>query len=114
MIRRPPRSTLFPYTTLFRSRLTEIYRPEFDNSVGGITERGSGLRLRPRGGSGLSLSLRRGGGGDGAACDRLPAWPPARARTPAPPPPSKLPPAPAATAPPPPLSSGTLAPAPRG
>src|SRR2546427_4223985 len=23
MIRRPPRSTLFPYTTLFRSRLTE-------------------------------------------------------------------------------------------
>src|SRR3989442_11058534 len=24
MIRRPPRSTLFPYTTLFRSRLREI------------------------------------------------------------------------------------------
>src|SRR5256885_8823545 len=24
MIRRPPRSTLFPYTTLFRSRLLEI------------------------------------------------------------------------------------------
>src|SRR2546427_4383854 len=24
MIRRPPRSTLFPYTTLFRSRLTAI------------------------------------------------------------------------------------------
>src|SRR2546425_7696517 len=24
MIRRPPRSTLFPYTTLFRSQLTEI------------------------------------------------------------------------------------------
>src|SRR3712207_9321825 len=24
MIRRPPRSTLFPYTTLFRSRLTPI------------------------------------------------------------------------------------------
>src|SRR5258708_22717051 len=24
MIRRPPRSTLFPYTTLFRSRLSEI------------------------------------------------------------------------------------------
>src|SRR5688572_31865313 len=33
MIRRPPRSTLFPYTTLFRSRqdvLHELY--EFDNS----------------------------------------------------------------------------------
>src|SRR4051812_49467268 len=25
MIRRPPRSTLFPYTTLFRSHLEEIY-----------------------------------------------------------------------------------------
>src|SRR3712207_7216637 len=31
MIRRPPRSTLFPYTTLFRSprgRVVEIYGPE--------------------------------------------------------------------------------------
>src|SRR2546429_6073650 len=27
MIRRPPRSTLFPYTTLFRSVQTELYRP---------------------------------------------------------------------------------------
>src|SRR2546425_4428360 len=26
MIRRPPRSTLFPYTTLFRSRLAELGR----------------------------------------------------------------------------------------
>src|SRR2546430_6160006 len=26
MIRRPPRSTLFPYTTLFRSR--DLYRPQ--------------------------------------------------------------------------------------
>src|SRR5690349_22744499 len=26
MIRRPPRSTLFPYTTLFRSLLTELLR----------------------------------------------------------------------------------------
>src|SRR3712207_7360668 len=26
MIRRPPRSTLFPYTTLFRSLITEITR----------------------------------------------------------------------------------------
>src|SRR3712207_9500241 len=30
MIRRPPRSTLFPYTTLFRSRLTELLKqPQF-------------------------------------------------------------------------------------
>src|SRR5256885_12851973 len=27
MIRRPPRSTLFPYTTLFRSRSTHCRRP---------------------------------------------------------------------------------------
>src|SRR2546429_1519982 len=33
MIRRPPRSTLFPYTTLFRSRLSE-----------GLAEKGGGSR----------------------------------------------------------------------
>src|SRR5256886_10149286 len=30
MIRRPPRSTLFPYTTLFRSPLRDHLRPEQD------------------------------------------------------------------------------------
>src|SRR5260370_20087764 len=34
MIRRPPRSTLFPYTTLFRSRLPSRLRP-CDKHVGG-------------------------------------------------------------------------------
>src|SRR5687768_18597644 len=29
MIRRPPRSTLFPYTTLFRSKLMLSYDPDF-------------------------------------------------------------------------------------
>src|SRR5688572_31103025 len=29
MIRRPPRSTLFPYTTLFRSRYEKSYVPSF-------------------------------------------------------------------------------------
>src|SRR2546426_3583223 len=38
MIRRPPRSTLFPYTTLFRSLRYEPIRPDV---VGGS-------RLRPR------------------------------------------------------------------
>src|SRR3712207_7882162 len=38
MIRRPPRSTLFPYTTLFRSKGTESIAAE-------LTERG--LRVRP-------------------------------------------------------------------
>src|SRR2546426_6648251 len=30
MIRRPPRSTLFPYTTLFRSKLTDFGIAELD------------------------------------------------------------------------------------
>src|SRR3712207_7542745 len=30
MIRRPPRSTLFPYTTLFRSHLPGLNTPQFD------------------------------------------------------------------------------------
>src|SRR5258707_10421361 len=30
MIRRPPRSTLFPYTTLFRSRTFPLHSPKID------------------------------------------------------------------------------------
>src|SRR5436190_17637360 len=33
MIRRPPRSTLFPYTTLFRSRLAEVGEPRLSRSA---------------------------------------------------------------------------------
>src|SRR5256885_11290220 len=36
MIRRPPRSTLFPYTTLFRSASTG--RPVHDSTVGAVQE----------------------------------------------------------------------------
>src|SRR3712207_9567644 len=36
MIRRPPRSTLFPYTTLFRSAGLESGVTEFDASAGGL------------------------------------------------------------------------------
>src|SRR3712207_7804454 len=43
MIRRPPRSTLFPYTTLFRS----------DARVGGIGDGGEEQALGRRGGRGL-------------------------------------------------------------
>src|SRR5258708_12487670 len=32
MIRRPPRSTLFPYTTLFRSLKTSAHRPQGSNA----------------------------------------------------------------------------------
>src|SRR5256885_11209872 len=35
MIRRPPRSTLFPYTTLFRSRMTAFTDEEEDQTKAG-------------------------------------------------------------------------------
>src|SRR3712207_8522779 len=34
MIRRPPRSTLFPYTTLFRSFVLALARPEIHETFG--------------------------------------------------------------------------------
>src|SRR2546427_7734626 len=39
MIRRPPRSTLFPYTTLFRSRLCGIVGGAHDGRCHGIRHR---------------------------------------------------------------------------
>src|SRR5260221_10534442 len=45
MIRRPPRSTLFPYTTLFRSRAcAQLDRPQ----RAGQCIRGGGVTDRPR------------------------------------------------------------------
>src|SRR5438876_4823066 len=44
MIRRPPRSTLFPYTTLFRSRRPALLHPR--RRQGALRE-GSGLRQGP-------------------------------------------------------------------
>src|SRR2546425_9020511 len=41
MIRRPPRSTLFPYTTLFRSRPTRARRG--DHEAGGAHREGLGV-----------------------------------------------------------------------
>src|SRR5437016_10108525 len=51
MIRRPPRSTLFPYTTLFRSQpgqevILEVDSHIFQNEVAGASRVG-GLQLRP-------------------------------------------------------------------
>src|SRR3712207_8151089 len=46
MIRRPPRSTLFPYTTLFRSRKLPLVRPErHPYASGGGVPAGVGERL---------------------------------------------------------------------
>src|SRR3989442_7499271 len=42
MIRRPPRSTLFPYTTLFRSVMGRTYR-ERDRDIGGTPEIRTGV-----------------------------------------------------------------------
>src|SRR2546422_10271595 len=42
MIRRPPRSTLFPYTTLFRS----VFLPELESAPGSVAQvRECGARL---------------------------------------------------------------------
>src|SRR5438309_2828516 len=50
MIRRPPRSTLFPYTTLFRSHPCHLQRPECDPARRGRPARGGRAtrRLRDR------------------------------------------------------------------
>src|SRR2546423_2415948 len=58
MIRRPPRSTLFPYTTLFRSRVPTL-APDGTNSSRGLHAAGQnveGRRLRSR----LALVEREG------------------------------------------------------
>src|SRR3712207_8484166 len=46
MIRRPPRSTLFPYTTLFRSRMEERY---FDDGFRKWSEEGHWCKVVLRG-----------------------------------------------------------------
>src|SRR3712207_7343934 len=44
MIRRPPRSTLFPYTTLFRSRLLENPPGRRVRPDGGVRAGGEGVK----------------------------------------------------------------------
>src|SRR5690348_17870494 len=59
MIRRPPRSTLFPYTTLFRSALLHQQLLEYDRAISTLFHQhadsalfaslpGAGRRLAPR------------------------------------------------------------------
>src|SRR3712207_7145064 len=63
MIRRPPRSTLFPYTTLFRSGgEAELSAPP---NSGGFADRG-GLRARRGLSRGAHRALGAGGGGGAA------------------------------------------------
>src|SRR3712207_6990455 len=49
MIRRPPRSTLFPYTTLFRSPIMLVSASVPDESVGDVMGDLSSRRGRPLG-----------------------------------------------------------------
>src|SRR5256885_12138559 len=52
MIRRPPRSTLFPYTTLFRSiasRAAGFIAKRFDGKLGTVSEDGQALLAQLRG-----------------------------------------------------------------
>src|SRR5688572_31813928 len=61
MIRRPPRSTLFPYTTLFRSWAPAgAHRRQRDHHPGGRPE-------RSRGGEGPDRKVHRAGDGHLAA-----------------------------------------------
>src|SRR2546427_3411654 len=48
MIRRPPRSPLFPYTTLFRSRMGRAVRERRAPAVGSATHRRYGDRKSTR------------------------------------------------------------------
>src|SRR2546422_5235527 len=51
MIRRPPRSTLFPYTTLFRSIVDELSQPAVGGRAGKVRPRGEAAQepAAPRG-----------------------------------------------------------------
>src|SRR3712207_6871643 len=46
MIRRPPRSTLFPYTTLFRSRLFNLPRSSWSDYDEAVISEGGGVFSR--------------------------------------------------------------------
>src|SRR2546426_9293299 len=49
MIRRPPRSTLFPYTTLFRSRLEQVRLYLRTHAGAGVAHREQDVRTGARG-----------------------------------------------------------------
>src|SRR2546427_11491479 len=79
MIRRPPRSTLFPYTTLFRSfRFTQSAgggEIEFALARALAQSSGGTLRLRPRGGGGADVVVTLSKSGLAPLARTLPAPP---------------------------------------
>src|SRR2546422_11760863 len=81
MIRRPPRSTLFPYTTLFRSRGVTVEASVLTAAVSyvqavraqavvGARQAGSALAAEP---VGLAETQRAAGGGPAVVRTRAPA-----------------------------------------
>src|SRR2546427_9919587 len=72
MIRRPPRSTLFPYTTLFRSTVVRLPARK-DDPPGGADEAALQPAAADRGGGSLEqrLPLRPGGDGEDAHGEAL-------------------------------------------
>src|SRR2546426_11458968 len=64
MIRRPPRSTLFPYTTLFRSAHSRVRRDRRRDLVASYRCRATPwLRLRPPAAVRARVRVQRGRGG---------------------------------------------------
>src|SRR2546426_141155 len=107
MIRRPPRSTLFPYTTLFRStgaatqlvfgtqpgttvagqQITPAVKVRALDALGNVVKGGSGavsapLSIKPRGATFRGKIMVGAGGGVGSFCEpslhRAAARPPSR------------------------------------
>src|SRR3989449_11781809 len=68
MIRRPPRSTLFPYTTLFRS--VDVGHAALAQLLEDLVTRVEQLAREARGAVQASRRLRRGAGGGAAAGPR--------------------------------------------
>src|SRR3712207_7248772 len=58
MIRRPPRSTLFPYTTLFRSPRTVTVWPGVTDAGSTTNDAGGGASNKCAGGAGKSATSR--------------------------------------------------------
>src|SRR5437899_10240578 len=61
MLRRPPRSTLFPYTTLFRSEISDVTRRALGallNAVASDPDAGRVLFIEAMGGGGRMLQER--------------------------------------------------------
>src|SRR2546422_11710983 len=83
MIRRPPRSTLFPYTTLFRSPGGGVRVPRDRHRMVGRAVRGAQAR-HPGGGDRRKARLQTSGGSRGvegkAALTRTPGLAPPAAR----------------------------------